>query len=248
MSIAYRSSPPPAVLIEPTNRRIRLKLGEATVADTINAIVIYENGGHPVYYLPKVDFAPGVLIASSKVETSERLGKQQFFDLQGAAGEATAWSYDGAPTGVAELSDYATVAWSAVRWFEEDEEIFRHPRNVHKRIDTIESSRPVEVLVDGQLVARSTRAVFLFETGLITRYYFPVEDIIAGGLVESDLKTYCPYKGTAFYHHFELDGRRHDNIVWYYPEPIAESGKIKGLISFYNEKVDAIRVGVEEAV
>lgn len=245
MSIAYRSSPPPAVLIEPTHRRIRLKLDDATIADTAGAIVIYENGGHPVYYLPKGDFAEGVLTPSSKVESSERLGLRQFFDLRGA--EAVAWSYDGAPTGVAGLSDYVTVAWNAARWFEEDEEIFRHPRNVHKRVDTIQSSRPVEVFVDGQLVARSTRAVFLFETGLITRYYFPAEDIVAGRLVESDLTTYCPYKGTASYSHFELEGRRHDNIVWYYPDPIAESIKIKGLVSFYNEKVDEIRVGAGEA-
>ena len=137
------------------------------------------------------------------------------------------------------------MEWSAVSWFEEDEEIFRSDRNVYKRIDTITSSRLVEVFVSGQLVARSNRAVFLFETGLIPRYYFPAEDILAGRLVESDLTTYCPYKGTASYYHFELDGHRHDKIVWYYPEPLDESLKVRGLISFYNEKVNEIRVSAE---
>jgi hypothetical protein len=34
--------------------------------------------------------------------------------------------------------------------------------------------------------------------------------------------------------------------VWGYPEPIAECPKIKGLLSFFNEQVDAILVdGVE---
>jgi uncharacterized protein (DUF427 family) len=244
MSMSYRSSELPAVLIEPTHRRIRLKAGGRTIADTTEAIVIYENGGHPVYYLPKSDFLADILSPVAKGEASTLLGERQVFDVAGI-GTSKAWSFDGSAIGRHELADFVTVEWSAVRWFEEDEEIFRHPRNVHKRVDAIPSSRLVEVFVDGRLVARSSRAVFLFETGLITRYYFPAEDIVAGRLTESELKTYCPYKGTASYCHFELDGKRHDKIVWAYPEPLDETARIAGLISFYNEKVDEIRVSIE---
>jgi len=244
MSIAYRSSQVPAILIEPTSRRIRLKLGDSVIADTTNAIVIYENGGHPTYYLPKADFVAGTLEPSSKTEPSPLFGTRSYWSLQssGTLLQDKAWSFDGAALGLSELSDYVTVEWGAVRWFEEDEEIFRHPRNVYKRIDTIPSSRLVDVFVDGRQVARTNRAIFLFETGLITRYYFPAEDLVTGTLVPSDLTTYCPYKGAASYYHFDLDGKRHENIVWYYPEPLAETGKIKGLVSFYNEKIDEIRV------
>ncbi|QND52579.1 DUF427 domain-containing protein [Phyllobacterium sp. 628] len=245
MSIAYRSSEIPAVLIEPTHRRIRLKIGEQTIADTIHAIVIYENGGHPVYYLPKSDFHEGALKPSSKTGASPALGARRYWSLEGA--EDSAWSYETVPDGVPDFSGYTTVAWNAVRWFEEDEEIFGHPRNVHWRVDTINSSRLVEVFVDGKLVARTTRAIFLFETNLIARYYFPAEDLIAGSLTDSPLTTYCPYKGRASYYHFDLDGKRHENIVWYYPEPLHESSRIKGLISFYNEKIDEIRVSAGDA-
>jgi uncharacterized protein (DUF427 family) len=181
---------------------------------------------------------------SSKTEPSPLFGTRSYWSLQssGTLLQDKAWSLDGAALGLSELSDYVTVEWDAVRWFEEDEEIFRHPRNVYKRIDTIPSSRLVEVFVDGRQVARTNRAIFLFETGLITRYYFPAEDLVTGTLVPSDLTTYCPYKGAASYYHFDLDGKRHENIVWYYPEPLAETGKIKGLVSFYNEKIDEIRV------
>lgn len=249
MSIAYRSSEVPAVLIEPTNRRIRLKIGDRFIADTTQAIVIYENGGHPTYYLPKADFVADVLKPSSRTGSAPLFGMRLYWSLQSddASLEDKAWSFDGAALGLSELGDYLTVEWSAVRWFEEDEEIFRHPRNVYKRVDTIPSSRLVEVFVDGKLVATTNRAIFLFETGLITRHYFPAEDLLAGTLVPSELTTYCPYKGAASYYHFDLDGKRHENIVWYYPEPLAESGKIKGLISFYNEKVDEIRVSNDSA-
>jgi uncharacterized protein (DUF427 family) len=244
MSIAYRSTQVPAVLIEPTNRRIRLKLAERFIADTTRAIVIYENGGHPTYYLPRADFIAGALQPSANQQPSPLFGTRCYWSLQstGAPLKDTAWSLDGATLGLPELGDYVSVAFDAVRWFEEDEEIFRHPRNVYKRIDTIPSSRLVEVVVDGRLVARSNRSMFLFETGLITRYYFPADDLIEGTLMASDLATYCPYKGKAAYYHLDLGGRRHENIVWYYPEPLAEVKRIKGLISFYNEKTDEIRI------
>lgn len=249
MSIAYRSSPVPAVLIEPTHRRIRLRLGEHLIADTDQAIVIYEHGGHPTYYLPRADFIAGILEPSARSEPAPLFGTRRSWSLQ--LGETVlkdkAWSLDGTALGLPELGDYVTVEWQHVRWFEEDEEIFRHPRNVYKRIDTIPSSRLVEVIVDGKLVARTQRAIFLFETGLITRYYFPPEDLVAGAVVPSELTTYCPYKGKAAYYHFDLDGKRHENVVWYYPEPLIESTRIKGLISFYSEKVDAISVSKDTA-
>ena len=40
--------------------------------------------------------------------------------------------------------------------------------------------------------------------------------------------------------------KRHENLVWYYPEPVHEAGRIKGLVCFHHEPVDEILVdGVE---
>ena len=42
-------------------------------------------------------------------------------------------------------------------------------------------------------------------------------------------------------------GKRHENMVWYYPDPVLEAARIRGLVSFYNEFVDRILVdGVEQ--
>ncbi len=86
-------------------------------------------------------------------------------------------------------------------------------------------------------------ARFLFETGLATRYYLPPEDVRQELLIPSDKVTRCPYKGTARYWHATVGGKRHDDIVWSYPDPIAEAARIKGLLAFYNERVDALIVG-----
>jgi uncharacterized protein (DUF427 family) len=50
--------------------------------------------------------------------------------------------------------------------------------------------------------------------------------------------TRCPYKGVASYWSARIGDEVYRNIVWSYPEPIPECPKIKGLLCFYNEKVD----------
>jgi uncharacterized protein (DUF427 family) len=107
----------------------------------------------------------------------------------------------------------------------------------------------VRVVLGGVEVAHSTRAHFLFETGLPVRYYLPREDVRMDLLTPSDSETRCPYKGRAAYYSVEIDGAVHADIVWTYPNPIAESARIRDLLCFYNEKVDAIYVdGVEQAM
>jgi uncharacterized protein (DUF427 family) len=51
--------------------------------------------------------------------------------------------------------------------------------------------------------------------------------------------TRCPYKGTAAYHSVKLEnGGDGTDLTWYYDQPLAEVGRIAGLLCFFNEKVD----------
>ncbi len=104
----------------------------------------------------------------------------------------------------------------------------------------------MQIHLGGEVVADTRRARFLFETGLPTRYYIPKEDIRTDLLTASDLKTGCPYKGTANYFSVTVNGKSFENIVWTYPDPIAECPKIKDLLCFFNEKVDSITVDEQE--
>ena len=61
-------------------------------------------------------------------------------------------------------------------------------------------------------------------------------------MAESDRQTYCPYKGTASYYSVHVGDQTFENIVWFYPDPIPECSKIKDLLCFFNEKVEAILV------
>ena len=130
--------------------------------------------------------------------------------------------------------------WAALdAWFEEDEQVFVHPRSPYTRVDALRSNRPVRVELEGVLLAESASPVMVFETGLPTRYYLPRTDVSFGRLVPSDTVTACPYKGvTSGYWSVGGAATRHADLAWAYDFPTRQLLPIAGLVAFYNEKVD----------
>jgi uncharacterized protein (DUF427 family) len=118
-------------------------------------------------------------------------------------------------------------------WFEEDEPQIGHPPDPHHRIDVRRSSRHVRVSIGGRIVAESTNARALFETGLPVRWYLPREDVSAE-LEPSNHRTICAYKGHAT--HFDVAGE--SAIAWTYEDPLHDGLPVRGLVAFYNERVD----------
>jgi uncharacterized protein (DUF427 family) len=118
-------------------------------------------------------------------------------------------------------------------WLEEDEVQVGHPPDPYHRIDVRRTSRRVRISIGGRVVADTTRARALFETGLPTRWYIPREDIEAE-LEPSDHRTVCAYKGHAT--HFSVAGE--DAVAWTYEDPLHDGQPVKDLVAFYNERVD----------
>ena len=76
--------------------------------------------------------------------------------------------------------DRVAFYWDAVEhWYEEDEEVFVHPRDPYHRVDLVPSSRNVRISLDGVVLAESSRPLACFETNLPTRWYLPKEDLAA---------------------------------------------------------------------
>ncbi len=232
------------IRIEDGAKRVRAYVGGELIADTAQPRLVWERPYYPRYYFPADDVRTDMLVAGGEVHHSPSRGDAELHTIKAGGTEAV----DGArwyrSSKLEELEGYITFEWDAVDgWFEEDEQVYVHPRDPYTRIDVLPSSRRVEVYVDGTKVADSTSGRFLYETGLPTRYYLPKTDVRQDLLVESDLHTDCPYKGTASYYHVDVDGDRHENIVWWYPSPVEESSRIAGYVSFYNEKVDIVLDG-----
>lgn len=156
------------------------------------------------------------------------------------------WSYETPIESVTEIAGYVAFYWNRVdAWYEEDEEIFGHPADPYHRVDVRSSNRSVRVVLGEEVVAESTRAQFLFETGLPTRYYLPEQDVRMDLLVPSETKSVCPYKGNAIYWSARIGSKAFEDVAWSYPKPLPECPKIRGLISFFNERVDEIQVAGE---
>ncbi|MFI6444486.1 DUF427 domain-containing protein [Kitasatospora sp. NPDC050543] len=225
--------------IEPCAKRVRAFLGGRPVADTVRPVLVWEHPGFPAYYLPAADVRTELLTATGRTEHWPGLGEARLFTL--TCGDRTAVdavrSFEGSP--VAELRGLIRLSWRAMdAWFEEDEEVFTHPRSPYTRIDVLASSRHVRVEVAGVTLAESRSPRLLFETGLPVRFYLPRTDLRLDLLTASPLITHCPYKGDAEHLSADLDGRRYPEIAWSYRTPLPESQKITGLVAFYNEKVD----------
>ena len=134
----------------------------------------------------------------------------------------------------------ARFEWDALdAWFEEDEQVFVHPRNPYTRVDALRSTRTVRVELDGVVLAESSSPVLVFETGLPTRYYLNRTEVDFAHLVPTDTVTACPYKGTTSgYWSAQLGDTIHPDLAWTYDFPTRQLLPIAGLIAFYNEKVD----------
>ena len=132
---------------------------------------------------------------------------------------------------------YVTVGWDTVDlWMEEDDEVVVHPRDPYHRIDVLDSSRRVRVLVANAVVAESSRTRILFETALPPRYYVPREDVRMDLLSDRDLTTGCAYKGFARY----FDAADAAAIAWTYPEPRRDGELVRDRIAFFQERLEVV--------
>ena len=246
----YAKHPGYRISFEPCRKRIRAVVDGETIVDTIAARLMHESKHLPVYYFPRADVRMDLLRATEHASHCPFKGDASYWTI--ATGvetrENAVWSYEDPYDEVSGIKDYLACYWNRVdHWYEEDEEVFVHARDPYSRIDILDSARPVRVIVGGACVAESSHARFLFETGLPVRYYLPLEDVSDDILVAAEKQTACPYKGTASYYSVKLGGELYEDLVWTYPEPIAEAARIKDRLCFFNERVDRIEIdGVAE--
>ncbi|MGW0495378.1 DUF427 domain-containing protein [Streptomyces sp. NPDC003007] len=233
---------PEGLLWEPSERWVRGRKGDVTVVDSRHPVLVWEPRlPVPQYAFPREDVRTDLLRPAKSPPAGSHTGSRTFYDLD-ADGEVranAAWTFP-----ADDLAGHIAFEWflrtdtGLDHWYEEDEEIFIHPRDPHKRVDALASSRHVRVEIAGRLVADSHAPVLLFETGLPTRYYLPREDVRLDLFDATDHHTGCPYKGTAAYWSWGGGGDVPPNILWHYPEPLPAVKAVRGRVAFFNEVVD----------
>jgi uncharacterized protein (DUF427 family) len=235
------------IRLEPAAKRVRAYLGGELVVDTTHPTLVWEVPYYPTYYFPVGDVRTELLEPESGgLAHSPSRGDGRVFSVTAGGKHAprAAVRYENSP--IEPLRDLIRLDWDAMdAWFEEDEEVFTHPRDPYTRVDILPSSRHVRVEVDGVTVAESASPRLLFETGLPIRYYLPKTHVRMDLLTPTATVSHCPYKGQAEWWAVRTaDGGVRDDLAWSYRTPLPESQKIAGLIAFYDEKVDVYVDGV----
>jgi uncharacterized protein (DUF427 family) len=213
----------------PVPRRVRAMVGGEYVFDTTRAVYVWEWPPFPQYYIPRADVRPDALKSEGVTQPSPR-GTVEVFGLQagdkfrsGAATVLVDSDVDG-------LKETVRFEWDALdAWFEEDEQIFVHPRNPYSRVDALRSTRHLRVELDGVVLADTMSPVMVFETGLPTRYYVNRTDVDFTHLVRTDTVTECPYKGTTSdYWAVKIGDTVLPDLAWAYNFPTHSSCRSPG--------------------
>src|SRR4051794_26245567 len=161
------------VRLETGAKRVRAFLGGAIVTDTTRPVLVWEVPYYPTYYVPAAD-VQAELEPDGGTAPSPSRGDGRTFTVRVGGREARggALRYEDSP--MPELRDLVRLDWHAMdAWFEEDEEIFTHPRDPYTRVDILASSRQVRVEIGGAAIAAASRPRPLFGTGLPGRPFPP---------------------------------------------------------------------------
>lgn len=226
----------------PVPRRVRGLLGGRLVFDTVHAVYVWESPRYPHYYIPLVDVESDLLVDEGHQQRLAR-GTARVHGLRvGALTRPAAARVFGGDAAAFGIADTVRFEWEALdSWFEEEEQVFVHPRNPYTRVDALRSGRTVRVQLGGAVLAESSAIVMVFETGLPTRYYFNRSAVDFSFLTPSSTVTECPYKGrTSAYWSAQVGDAIVADVAWAYDFPTPQLLPITGLVAFLNEKVDIV--------
>src|SRR5664279_1135782 len=252
----------PQLRYQSTQKRVRARLGDAAVADSRKAMLIWEPMRVvPSYALPETDITADLVGAPAGPPTEYRpvgfgadspplLDPSIPFAVHTAAGEPLTLRTAGGTHEAAgfrladpDLTGYVILDFAAFDCWEEDEPIVSHPRDPFHRIDVRRSSRPVRIEHNGVVLAASDRAQLRFECIFpMIRFYLPRPDVRVE-LRPGTLATACAYKGHATHYTAVVDGTELPNIAWSYEQPFDDALQVKGLICFYQERLDLVLDG-----
>lgn len=231
------------LLFSPFPRRIRAELNGVTVLDSDNAMLLHESDVFPVVYVPVADVAMDRFTRTDRSTHCPYKGDASYWTITagGKTVDNAAWAYESPIEPAAWLEGYLAVEWGRMdHWFDEDDEIFGHIRDPFHRVDARPTSRRVQVRIDGNLVADSTSAFVVSETGFENVYYLPPADIETERFEGSDTTSHCPHKGDSVYWNLAssdtVEGRA--DIAWSYPKPLEEATRVAGHWAFMGTGVE----------
>ena len=110
-----------------------------------------------------------------------------------------------------------------------------------------ETEKHIQIIFNGVVIADTRRAKRVLETSHPPVYYIPPEDILMEYLSAGTGRSICEWKGEARYYTLEVNGKRAENVGWFYPNPTRGFLAIADHVAFYAAPMDACLVDGERA-
>lgn len=106
----------------------------------------------------------------------------------------------------------------------------------------------LRLVLNGQTIAETRRAVRTIETSHPPTYYFPLADVAPDALRRVAGSSFCEWKGAAIYYDVVAGDIVQPKAAWSYPNPTAPFASIADHVAFYAGMMDACFVDGEEVV
>jgi uncharacterized protein (DUF427 family) len=103
----------------------------------------------------------------------------------------------------------------------------------------------VEIVLGGEVVASSRRALRVLETSHPPTYYIPAADFVEGSLRPAGGSSFCEWKGTAAYLDVIGGGEVAERAAWHYPRPTPEFEQLVDHVAVYPAAMDRCLVDSE---
>lgn len=132
--------------LEPVDRRVKVQLGEAVVADSERAVRILETAGAPTVYVPPGDVLYGALRPASGSSICEWKGAATYFDVHagGLVAERAAWAYHSPNPAYAEIEGFLSFYPALLDCFLDDERVEPQPGTFYGGWVTAEITGPIK--------------------------------------------------------------------------------------------------------
>lgn len=234
---------------QPTPFRIRAYAGPQLVLDSRSAVLVWRpRWVTPVYAVPAADVRVPLQDGPAPRPLTEHERRRPVldpsvpFDAHTCPGRVVGLSTADGPVAAfvcddPDLADVVLVDFAGLSWWEEDQEVFAHPRDPYHRIDVRPSAAHLRLSADGVALVDTTRALLLKETMLPVRWYVPRADVLVP-VEPSGTVTWCAYKGRATYRTLLAGGRRLEDVAWVYERPLSDGLAVRDRLGFYEDRLD----------
>jgi adenylate cyclase len=114
------------VVVQPAGKRVRVVFAGVTIADSTDAVILYETRLPPVYYFPQKDVRMEYLQRTEHRTHCPFKGNASYWTIEvgNQLADNTVWAYENSLDEAKDIQGYLAFTWSAMEaWYEDEQQV-----------------------------------------------------------------------------------------------------------------------------